>query len=365
MRLTPPRFALVLIPLLCALLSACSNHTSAPPVIPETPMASPAPTLPPSVYSPRANTAVRAVCERLGLDPEKMAGLDEKPLYTFTEAEVDLYLRFLHEVEPDLARRIIHIGRKNIGQPYEIYLLGEFPFELYDAAPLYSLTHSDCVVFSEHCYAMALAHDWTSFFMLLQRIRYKDGRIGILTRNHYTEADWDRNNSWLVREITDEIGGERVKPFYQKCDRARFFKKWNLGQDIPVEELRSSYIPGEAVAEIADQLRDGDFVNVIYSSGPGQWASHTGLIARGADGTVNFLHSTKPTVREEPIARYIESRWKNNEQRRAEGNKSLFVGFKFLRLENDPLSNLRALDGPDAPRVSGPAGAINNPPRTP
>ncbi len=140
----------------------------------------------------------REAAARAGLDQEQLVRLLRTPLYRFTEKEVDCYLRYLHEVEPDPRGRVQQLARKMLGQPYKIFLLGEFPFELYDPEPPYSLRQSDCLVFAEHMYAMALAHDWPSFMALLQRIRYRDGRIGMLTRNHYTEADWVVNNSWLV-----------------------------------------------------------------------------------------------------------------------------------------------------------------------
>ncbi|MBC7186459.1 MAG: DUF1460 domain-containing protein [Calditrichaeota bacterium] len=130
------------------------------------------------------------VAARLGMSAEQLLRMQRTPLYRFSEREVDLYLRYLREVEPDLRLRVQHLARKMVGQPYQIFLLGEFPFEIYDPDPLFSLRKSDCLVFAEHMYAMALAHDWPSFMALLQRIRYKDGRIGMLTRNHYTEADW-------------------------------------------------------------------------------------------------------------------------------------------------------------------------------
>src|SRR6266545_6029592 len=50
--------------------------------------------------------------------------LQKAPLYSFCEKDLDVYLKFLHESEPDPIKRLIHLARKNIGQPYEIYLLG-------------------------------------------------------------------------------------------------------------------------------------------------------------------------------------------------------------------------------------------------
>src|SRR5262249_46149809 len=101
-----------------------------------------------------------AACKKLGLDTGEIAKLIDKPLYKCSEAEVDQYLKFLSATEPDLRKRIVHLARKNIGQPYELFLLGEMPFEPYDPQPIYCLGKSDCLVFSEHTYAMALSHDW-------------------------------------------------------------------------------------------------------------------------------------------------------------------------------------------------------------
>ena len=128
--------------------------------------------------------------------------LQSAPLYTFNEKDVERYLGWLEEHEKDPIQRVIHLARKNIGQPYEIFLLGEGPFETYDPDPMYCLQQSDCVTFVEHTFAMALSRDWAGFFKTLQRLRYKDGKVGMLTRNHESVADWDPNNAWLFEEIT-------------------------------------------------------------------------------------------------------------------------------------------------------------------
>lgn len=252
--------------------------------------------------------------------PPTWENLAQRPLYTFNEMEVDAYLKMLHEREPDAIRRIIHLGRKNIGQPYEIYLLGEFPYELYDPQPLYCLAKSDCVVFAEHTYAMGLGRDWGSFFRNLQRIRYKDGRIGMLTRNHYTESDWDRNNAFLFEDMTTRLGGgQACVPLTNVIRRAKFFARHGIGQDIPDETLSDSYIPKERVPQVLGELRDADFVNIIRGDAKAQWAGHTGLIALDPDGTPDFLHSSKPAVREQPLMQYLDSDKK-------------CVGIKILRL---------------------------------
>lgn len=302
-----------------------------------------------------------------GLDPEQILPLLERPFYKFTEAEVDLYLRYLQASEPNLRSRVVKLARKNIGQPYELYLLGEMPFEVYDPQPLYCLAKSDCVVFSEHTYAMALTRDWPSFMAMLQRIRYRDGRIGVATRNHYTEADWNISNRWLVRDVTAEIAGKTAVKFQQQIDRARFLKdRYGLVTEIPVEIHDDVYLPYGELTRTKNQLQDGDFVNVVRgitsqndenreTFGSSAFVGHVGLIATAPDGTVDFIHSSEPKVREEPLVDYI-ARSNTDRPERMKNGKPVLLGFKFLRLEENPLANLQEFDGADAPRVTLPGG---------
>ncbi len=304
-----------------------------------------------------------AICKQLGLDSEQIAKLLEKPLYEFNESEIDFYLRYLSKAEPDLRQRIVHLARKNLGQPYEIYLLGEMPFEPYDPQPLYCLNKSDCVVFAEHTYAMALADNWPSFMRLLQRIRYRDGRIGVTTRNHYTEADWNISNRWLVDDVTAKLAGDHAEKYSMKIDRARFFKnRYKLDVDVPVEKFNDVYLPYREIDRAKKHLRDGDFVNIVRATVPtdgtpptGAFVGHVGLVGSGADGEVHMIHSTEPKVRKETFEQYIARSLEGAAEKDAAGKPRL-VGFKFLRLREKPLEQLRKIDGPDAPRVTLPSG---------
>jgi len=290
-------------------------------------------------------------------DP-RIVALRDKPLYQFKEGDVDAYLHYLHAAEPDLRKRIVHLARKNIEQPYELYLLGEAPFEQTDPQPIYCLDRSDCVVFAEHTIAMALTDSWPSFMSMLQRIRYKDGQIGVVTRNHYTEADWNKNNAWLARDVTDEIGGESIVRFSQKVDRAKFLKgRYKLDEPIAIETIEESFIPYERIESVKSRLRDGDIMNFVTGREGGYWVGHVGLVARGSDGAVHLIHSAEPKVREEPVESYIARMTKDAAEKDA-AKKARFRGFKFLRLADDPVANLRTVDGAATPRVTTPPGAM-------
>jgi len=286
--------------------------------------------------------------EKVNISKE-MKKLIQKPLYKFTEEELDKYLGFLQETVPGLRDRIQILAKQNMGQKYDIYLLGEFPFEIQDKQPLFNLNKSDCVVFSEHIYAMALSHNWKEFFPMLQRIRYKNGEIGMLTRNHYTEADWVKNNTWLITEITDEIAGNAVVKTSSEIDRAKFFKKHGIGQDIPKEKIEWTYIPGDSLYKVLPYLKTGDFVNIVRAfPGSEPWVGHVGLISVEKDGQVNFMHSADPVVKIQTIQSY----WDDYKAKKKKKGGWNFLGFRFYRLNENAMENLKKIDGPRAPKLT-------------
>jgi hypothetical protein len=294
--------------------------------------------LPPSPEAVKPTTAQLAAAAKVGVGADELAELLARPLYKMKPAEVGHFLAYLHEIEPSLRARVAELARKNIGQPYELYLLGEFPYETADAQPLFSLEKSDCVVFAEHTYAMALSQSWEEFFWMLQRIRYKDGVIGVATRNHYTEVDWDVANAWLVHDVSAELAGDRAGTYTMTVDRQKFLKtRYHLDRNIPVETSTQSYVPVDVVADVEPQLQEGDYVNVISSKDGKSWASHVGLVVLGQNGERHFLHSSEPEVREETFASYVKRAREREARHVAEGKPDkVLAGFKFLRLADNP-----------------------------
>jgi hypothetical protein len=269
--------------------------------------------------------------------PLSMESLLKKQIYQMSPVEAGRYITYVHQTEPDLRKRIAAIGRQNIGQPYTLNLLGEYPYQIHDSLPMFSLDHSDCVVFAEHTYAMALSQSWEEFFWMLQRIRYKDGVVGVATRNHYTEVDWNTNNSWLVTDASAQLAGADGPSYVLTVDRARFLKtRHKTDSSLPVQTSREAFVAAERVAAVADQLQEGDFVNVISTRNGEYWASHVGLVVIGADGRRNFLNSAEPQVREESFDAFV-ARSRAREQRNASAGKpgQKLAGFKFLRLNDN------------------------------
>lgn len=138
-------------------------------------------------------------------------------------------------------------------------------------------------------------------------MRYRDGRVGILTRNHETLCDWDRNNAWLFADLTRSLGaGKQWVAMDVVWRPSKFFSQFGIGQDLPDVKISDAYILCRNIAEDSPQLKDGDFVNIIRGNRGGQWCGHVGLITHGPAGKVNLIHSTDPAVNgEQPLLEYL------------------------------------------------------------
>ncbi len=222
------------------------------------------------------------------------------------EQELDATLKALRPKGMTISERVEYFARRDLNQRYKLGLLGEFPVELHDADPLYDLTASDCVTFVEQTYAKALSDDWPSFFQTLMQLRYKGGRIGMLTRNHFTEADWNTNNAWAFDDVTSEVASGATEPMRVRVDRAAFFKKYDLGGDIPVEIVNTVYIARESLADVDQNLKTGDIIEFVRGTSAAPYVGHLGLIAGRVNGRANLIHSGAPRVRELPLMDYVK-----------------------------------------------------------
>ena len=194
------------------------------------------------------------------------------------------------------------------------------------------------------------------------------------------------NNEWLVEDMTEELAGNGTAYETTVVDRAKFLSRWELGQTIPVDTVTWSYIPYGLLPKIIDKLQPGDFVNIVRGYENSKWVGHVGLITKSENGTVNFLHSTYPKVREQTLMALFNTAEKYNEERRLFNkevtlkkhkilannqklrgknngerspkekkllrSKPYFYGFKFLRLRDDPMWELMKIDGFNAPKLN-------------
>lgn len=275
-----------------------------------------------------------------------------RPLYLMTPAEIDRYLKDLRANVPSPTARLNHIMLQYVGQGHRQGIIGDFPFDLGpDDLPLFNVEESDCVSFVESTFAMALADSWRSYFVMLQRIRYRDGRVSWETRNHFIEADWQVSNGWMIRDVNRELGADLLVQYAFEVERDKFFRRNGRKNPFPPQRVRLSYFPADEMEKIIPRLKSGMLFNMIRTNHTGKkWVGHLGFIHVDEEGEAFIVHSGIPTVRKIPFREYLETQMKDRDKRIRE-QKPYFEGFRFFEIRKDALERLRKIDGPRAPRL--------------
>ena len=143
----------------------------------------------------------------------------------------DLWGKINNSSQDSLNNRINYFSKIFIGIPY-----GSIDYQKpknvdsykevkdYLFQPEYAVEFSkfDCVLYIETVLALSLTNGKNSlqefekdFANNLKKIRYVAGKDAYIYRNHFQSIDWNINNSWLVKDITHDLG---VKGYIAECD---------------------------------------------------------------------------------------------------------------------------------------------------
>jgi hypothetical protein len=166
--------------------------------------------------------------------------------------------------EPDLGKRIDRVSELFLGRPYTEGSLGggaELPEEL-----RVSLNAFDCVTFIETVLALALARTIDEFIDAIRRIRYEDGEIDWLRRNHYM-VDWASNNEQcgFIKNIT--FGPDAIE---KTCTLS-------LIAGLPAKTTTFRYIPTQSLGDVAGLIEAGDLIFFVSTKNTLD-VFHTGLL---------------------------------------------------------------------------------------
>ena len=175
-----------------------------------------------------------------------------------------------------LSGRIEAISSRFLGHPYVLGPLGEGP-GAYDKDPLYRFDVFDCTTFVETVMALSLAKDFKDFERLMNLIRYKDGVVSFVARNHFTDADWIPNNAsaGFLRDITQTVAGKNgAKVATAVIDKAAWYRKMkfdDVGQNIKPETVSIPYVALDSIfpesggvdQDLLDRIPSGAVVNVV------------------------------------------------------------------------------------------------------
>ena len=177
-------------------------------------------------------------------------------------------------------------------------------------------------------------------FANLLRLRYRDGKIGFTSRNHYTHADWVPNNAWLLTDATAEIGAQYCADMTKVIDRPAFFRKFGvpdseLAAVPPAQSMTIKYIPVVHLAAIKKNLRGGEIASIVQKT-PGIFSAHMGFIVRDRYDNVLFRHASSRPEANQVVDEFFDAVVAQIEQ---SGNR---VGMAFMRVRPDFVALVRA-----------------------
>lgn len=132
------------------------------------------------------------------------------------------------------------IGYEYLGARYLSDPLGESVAP--DTDPLVRDDAFDCVTFVETSLAGGDVQK-------LNKIRYKNGEVDFVNRNHFIETDWLVNNADIVADVTEKYGDTDVR--HVVIDKQNWLKKVHgINADFPKQVVDLHYIPYDKVKYI-------------------------------------------------------------------------------------------------------------------
>lgn len=197
-----------------------------------------------------------------------------------------------------------YIGTEYVGAKYIMNPLGEEKSP--DTDPVFRTDAFDCMTLIE----TALANGDKN---KLTRIRYKDGNIDIINRNHFMETDWLKNNADIVENISKEFGTTAIKTI--TIDKKSWFKKiYNINTDFKPETVHLEYLPINNINKIQNSeplivlfLKDNP--NIRNKTGTDLTVTHIGFLL--PNGILRHASRTQRQVVDTDFYEYIIKRKQN------------------------------------------------------
>jgi hypothetical protein len=229
-------------------------------------------------------------------------------------------------LEDDFGKTMVAIGKTFKGIPYVAKTL-----ELGETETLViNLQGLDCTTYVENVLAFSLLlrdgkADFDGFTQLLEKIRYKDGKLnGYGSRLHYF-TEWIQNNQQkgLLKDITNEVGGVAIKKdinfmgthrdLYPFLKNDSNFEKI-LATEEKLAEETFCYLPQDQIKANEHLIQTGDII-ALATSIDGLDVTHTGIATREKNGRIHLLHASTGSMEVEvsklPVADYLKGIKKN------------------------------------------------------
>ena len=192
-------------------------------------------------------------------------------------------------------RRLGFFASSFVGYPYHLFPLGEGLDK-----PRLDFSRFDCLTFVEEMLALTLSDSVDELLPTLDRIRYKNGVVSFLTRNHFPSIDWIPNNSHLFRDITEDFEHTFIE---KKIDKKAFFEEHSYRYDGKSVLVRVSVVPPDAIP----RRLPAPLVVFFARVNPKTIFTHAGLvIEEKGEALLYNASSEKRAVVRERFSDYLE-----------------------------------------------------------
>ena len=253
----------------------------------------------------------------------------QQKIYKMDKADINDLLTKKSVENLTITERMSFYSEMFLGMPYGLTCVGDGPYALYDTKPLLTFDTTNCMVFCEDVLALSISDSYENFFNNLQQIRYKDGVIGMKTRNHYTMADWLPENSWLLHDVAKEVAGSKAKTLTRTISHKKFFAGKGIEDMRYVKDDRTmtiNYIPFDALIDAKKNFKDGDILALMFRNLDNIFSAHMLMAYNTANGMVIRESSlSKSTVLDTPF-----EEWVNNFI-----NSKKYIGIALMRVNED------------------------------
>lgn len=208
--------------------------------------------------------------------------------------EIDALIRETSAKPQTVTEKMNYYSQYFLGTPYAFTCVGDGEYALYEPYPLVNFDSTNCMAYCEHVLALSISDSWDNFFNNLQQIRYKDGMIGMRTRNHYTMGDWLPENNWLLEDVSRKVGGSHTKTVARTISHTKFFQGkgiTDLRHVKPDYEMTIDYIPKEAILDVKGNLQNGDIGALIFANKTDIFSAHMWMVMK-VNGQIVIREST-------------------------------------------------------------------------
>ncbi len=254
---------------------------------------------------------------------------ESKPFFELSKKEIHTLLKETVQKPLTITERMQYYAQRFLNTPYNLTCVGDGPYALYETMPLVTFDDTNCMAYCEHILALAISDSWEHFFNNLQHIRYKDGIIGMKTRNHYTMGDWLPENDWLLVDATKRIGGQKAEPLTRTISHKQFFARKGIEDKRFIKPDRSMtihYIPTGELASVKENIASGDIACLIFADKDNIFSAHMIMFFRENERLVIRESSNrKMTTFETPFNKWLEEI----------KNSNRYLGLSFMRVRDE------------------------------